>query len=663
MIFKTLKLTNYGPFPGEQSINLQPISKDKPIILIGGMNGAGKTSILDAIQLLFFGKRANCTGRKPLSYSNYLKECIHKGAVNEKASIELVFERWTGGEKEKIEITREWFQNKLEIKESLFVKRNGENDRFLSSSWNDVVEGYLPFGVSHLFFFNGEKIKELADTTESASIIRTAIHSLLGADIIDKLIADLHTLERKKSISLLSANQKSIIEKFRKAILDLEEQKSQYELDKEKQQKCVNSLHKQLKRINRVFVNEGGEIFEKRKALETEYINMKEKFQNIENEMRMASAGALPLLFAVELIEQSVSQAEKELDIQLQKNVITLLDKRDKFLIDSLQENTNLDKQQLNNVKTYLAEDVAKRSSIANANTYIELSGSDTQKILYQHMEIIPKQHTSTLDLLGQYEILEKQITNLEREISAVPEEDKIAKILDKREVIKIALNKAETMLLNTNKTLIEMDNKISIAQLSLATQIKKLVQFDFDNEDSQRIVASSISSREILNTFRKHLIKKNLSKIEKLAFESSTELFRKSNLITKISIHEENYSLSLEDSDNNPLYNAKLSEGERQLLAVSLLWGLAKASEYPLPAIIDTPLGRLDSSHRIRLVEKYFPKASHQVILLSTDEEVTNKFYKKMEPWISRTYHLEHQKGSNQTLIKDGYFPWFRRK
>ena len=65
------------------------------------------------------------------------------------------------------------------------------------------------------------------------------------------------------------------------------------------------------------------------------------------------------------------------------------------------------------------------------------------------------------------------------------------------------------------------------------------------------------------------------------------------------------------------------MSAGEKQLLAISLLWGLARVSEKHLPVAIDTPLARLDSSHRQNLIERYFPTASHQVILLSTDTEI----------------------------------------
>jgi DNA sulfur modification protein DndD len=100
-----------------------------------------------------------------------------------------------------------------------------------------------------------------------------------------------------------------------------------------------------------------------------------------------------------------------------------------------------------------------------------------------------------------------------------------------------------------------------------------------------------------------------------------------------------------------------RLSAGERQLLAVSLLWGLAKASRRPLPAIIDTPLGRLDSSHRRHLVERYFPHASHQVLLLSTDEEIGGEYLDAIRPSVGHSYLLEFNEAERSSTVKPGYF------
>jgi len=101
----------------------------------------------------------------------------------------------------------------------------------------------------------------------------------------------------------------------------------------------------------------------------------------------------------------------------------------------------------------------------------------------------------------------------------------------------------------------------------------------------------------------------------------------------------------------------APLSEGEKQVFAISVLWGLAQASPRPLPAIIDTPMARLDSQHRHHLINRYFPNASHQVIILSTDTEVDQDFYGALQPHITRAYHLDYDENEKVTTAREGYF------
>ena len=85
---------------------------------------------------------------------------------------------------------------------------------------------------------------------------------------------------------------------------------------------------------------------------------------------------------------------------------------------------------------------------------------------------------------------------------------------------------------------------------------------------------------------------------------------------------------------------------------------GWPRRPDRPLPTAIDTPLGRLDSGHRGHLVERYFPFASHQVLLLSTDEEIAGDYLERLSPWIGRIYALEFDDAAGATRISEGYFP-----
>lgn len=161
----------------------------------------------------------------------------------------------------------------------------------------------------------------------------------------------------------------------------------------------------------------------------------------------------------------------------------------------------------------------------------------------------------------------------------------------------------------------------------------------------------------------KEYLRRATAEKIDRLSAhitESFRYLLRKRTLVERVQIDPESFHITLFDADGQSISKHRLSEGEKQIFAISVLWGLAQASPRPLPAIIDTPMARLDSEHRSHLVERYFPNASHQVIILSTDTEVDESFYESLAPSIARAYHLQYDDDRKMTVGEEGYF-WSR--
>ena len=110
-------------------------------------------------------------------------------------------------------------------------------------------------------------------------------------------------------------------------------------------------------------------------------------------------------------------------------------------------------------------------------------------------------------------------------------------------------------------------------------------------------------------------------------------------------------------DSDGKEVNKSSLSAGEKQLMVISLLWALALCSKKKLPVIIDTPLSRLDSAHRVSLIQTYFPQASEQTIILSTDSEIDKNYYEIMKDNIGDEFTLIYDDETKSTTIKKGYF------
>ena len=169
------------------------------------------------------------------------------------------------------------------------------------------------------------------------------------------------------------------------------------------------------------------------------------------------------------------------------------------------------------------------------------------------------------------------------------------------------------------------------------------------------RFLSHSENARNVMTHFKQEVIRRHISHIEELVLSSYHLLLRKQSLIGKLTIDPETYCIALQDAAYNPLPPERLSKGEQQLLAIAILWGLARASGKALPIAVDTPLGRLDSSHRINLVDHYFGCASHQALLFSTDEEIAGNYLQKLRPQISRSYILAYDDNTCSTTVREG--------
>ncbi|WP_310414615.1 DNA sulfur modification protein DndD, partial [Chamaesiphon sp. OTE_8_metabat_110] len=200
-----------------------------------------------------------------------------------------------------------------------------------------------------------------------------------------------------------------------------------------------------------------------------------------------------------------------------------------------------------------------------------------------------------------------------------------------------------------------ELDRVITKTRQELATYTETNISLKND----RHIIDSIAKVKATLEVFKVKLTLKKINKLENEVTECFRYLLHKSELVQRVTIDSSTFALTLHDREGKLLPKNRLSAGEKQLLAIALLWGLARVSGRQLPIAIDTPLGRLDSSHRTNLIERYFPAASQQVILLSTDTEVAETEVTNLRERgaITREYTLEHNSSEQRTQVRSGYF------
>ena len=656
MLLREIVLHNFGGYRGRHSVDVTPPSPDRPVILFGGLNGAGKTTLLDAMQLALYGKRARCAGRGNLGYDDYLLACINRSALaGEGAALELCFDATFDGGTSTFRVHRSWEPSGNGVRDHLMVSRDGIDSMLLTERWDEIVEEIMPLDISSLFFFDGEKIEAFADPERAGRVIATAVDSLLGLNLLERLTVDLVALERRKRSITADTTTRT-------RLADLESQVAAARADRAYalQTKAArlndgDRAEAALRKARQAFRQSGGELFERRGELEQRRAGLAERFAEVQHRLIDIASGPLPLRLVQPLLEQVGRERAIEQEAERAELLSEALAGRDEAMLDAV--GAALSKTARSRLERFLEADRATRAKQADVARHLVLPESFDQRLGFVLPAELDRAAECAGKLLASREALEAEIDEVDRTLAAVPAEDAIAALSrecdERRQVLaeaKAHYSLAVDAYESANKTVIDRETAMQRGYRDASATVAA-------EEDAVRIVEHSAKVRGTLDRFRSGLLDRHLSRIEAVVLDSLRRLLRKQQLVSDLRLDPETFALALYDRDGSPASADRLSAGERQLLAIALLWGLARISGRRLPTIIDTPLGRLDSTHRRLIVERYFPNASHQVLLLSTDEEIDSSLLEVLRPKIGRTYELRYDDGTSSTSIVDGYF------
>ncbi|WP_433562289.1 DNA sulfur modification protein DndD [Nocardia sp. CA-151230] len=654
MLLHKLTLQDFGAYRGTQTLTLTT-TPQQPIVLIGGMNGCGKTTLLDALQLVLYGPRARCSGRIGRSYETYLRECINRRAdPTIGAAVELEFSVTEEGVENVYHLRRAWASTGKGLSEYVDVQINNKPSKVISDSWADHVEDLLPLEIGSLFFFDGEKIESLADPERASAVIESAVHSLLGVNVVQQLRADLLSLQRRQKLTGEEEQATREIRELEKAHAEAHRSVADANLRTAAVQSELDLAKKALKKAERAFERDGGDLYERRRELHARQDEIKKSYAVVEESLVGLAAGPLPLLLLSDQIADVHKQAILEKDAQDSAQVVQVLEDRDKAILDRLCAVMSTD--ELTSLSSYLQDDRLRREHVANTEQVLGLNADGHAQLLAVD-QVLAHETRRARELLGQAQEHTTSLAGLDQQLEGVPDESVIAtRIADLEE----ARGSVARLTAAKKAAASEYENKKNQvagieAQLKRAheTRVEALIRAD----EVKRIIDHCERQREILGKYGTALLNRHVNQLEVAVLSSFTTLMRKQGLISDLRIDTERFQLTLMGDDDTEIDPARLSAGERQLLAVSLLWGLARVAGNWLPSVIDTPLGRLDSRHREHLVDRYFPNASHQVLLLSTDEEIDENLLQRLKPHLSHTYTLAHDDTTFSTSVQPGYW------
>jgi DNA sulfur modification protein DndD len=653
MIINKLMLENFGLYAGKHEFDLAP-KRDKNIILIGGQNGNGKTTFFDAIRLCLYGSRIIEGPFKKKNYEKFLIEKIHKNSrknidINF-ARIELEFQYSTLGELEYYKVVRSWKKLNGGVVESFSVEKNNDLLELDPEQWQEFVSGLIPPGLTKLFFFDGEKLQNLAGDLKGGDQLGDSFDALMGIDLVEKLMADLK-IYSSKNLKVLSSEDKGKLAGLEKRREKESECISDIFIIKAGLRVKIDQINLSIEKLNEKISSEGGSFAMKKDELELKIKNYENNLLEIEDEMRLVCAGRLPFVFSSNLnnkLKESLSEEEK---VRKNKNFSeSVKEKFDSLDVKKIMNN-KFSSKDIGNILENVKKEFTKDIFVGDKKAIHGFSEVEIRKINILIDMAVSEDKGRFLELSKKYESLLGKINKMQREVKFAPEESAIKPYFDKL----IDLNR-ELGYRESEINSLEEDVRLKEFEIErINREIKKI-------DDRSKFKKNLINKAKIVEKVQKVLGRyseefKSL-KIKEFSEEfikSFNFLMRKKDLCSKIVVDPKNYEVTLFNSSNEKIPRRMLSAGEKQIYALAVLWTLTKISKRPLPFIIDTPMGRLDKEHRDSFVLDFLPKAGQQLIILSTNSEIDVEYAKKLSPFLAKKIILEYADGETKPV--KGYF------
>ncbi|MFT3868427.1 MAG: DNA sulfur modification protein DndD [Nibricoccus sp.] len=487
----------------------------------------------------------------------------------------------------------------------------------------------------------------------AASMLTTAINTLLGIDLVDRLEKDLVVYERDISKDQHGGQGSSELTQREAKHVSFQEELRNLLFEKGKLQNETDQLQKRVEKEEANFRRQGGDLFARRKELGAQRESARAQLDRIEHEMREIAAGVAPLLIVNAQVADVCNQAQREESAEQQRLMLAELEKRDRAILRA----ASFPAAAQNKLDALFSADRKRREHTTKIECFLNLDKSAIQSLERITPSVFEEIRKRCSKLTREYAQLNEQVMRIDETLARVPDEAAIAQASEELAIAQKNLVKKQVESSMLTEQIEKMRRLVEEQERAIANILEQNVIESAAKDDASRKIKFAAKVRETMKQFRIRVLERKIKQIENLILESFQQLVRKKDFVSAIKIDPKTYRMTLYRETGHELHADRLSAGERQLLAISTLWGLARASGRPLPTIIDTPLGRLDSHHRSNLVENYFPYASHQVIILSTDEEIGSKHLATLHSRITRTFELSYSPETQSTAVVPGYF------
>ena len=716
MKINKLVLKNFRSYEEETTFDFST-TKEKNIILVGGKNGAGKSTIFEAIKLCIYGPMAYKYQGFNSSYISRIKSNINNNSLKNDtvdAFVSIDIELSESTEKNTYTLVRQWTFKDKKLDEKFLVYKNftiTPLDKEELNYFENYITSIISPKIFEFFFFDGEHLSEFFIGKNSNTHLKQSLLSLCNFDTFDVLKNTIISTARS------SKNANDEIELAKENYLSLENQLSELNSKEEtisaefkEISNKLEDLQQQKITLEKDFRKKGGVLAEERDFLNSKTIELETKRSLINQNIKDFCNDMLPFLMVKNQITNLEKQLKTESDNLLYSQLKSKLNTQYiKSLLLNKIESSSLDEIAIT-VSEALIDDIKPNSYEENFKMIHNLSNDESNSLYSLINNILDFDTSYILNSFKEYRDIAHELSNIRTKLNSSLEDEalniyitdignlsnKIGHLSESKNLlnnsldeIKLKINEVTSErdkskskyidLLQSNKVvdmsanLILMlddiiktltENKTKEIQDNFMYIFKKIIQkdnfidfIDIDNNFNASLYINKMySSLELENLIENIGYDEIERKFGRLFIDDLFNLYNvenKSELLNSIKTSTQSAFLTLRTKVDINGF----SSGEKQIYILCLYWALLKASDIEIPFIIDTPYARIDETHRNNITSEYLSTISDQVIILSTNTEIDEKAYREIKPKLNGEYLIKYDDKNRKTIQREGYF------
>ncbi len=664
MKIKKIHVENYKTYKA-LDLDLE-VTDDRPIVLIGGGNGCGKTTLFDAIYHALYGLNIKDARQFEELFNAGVKN--ESGLLNKHIVLEITFSGMVLNQEQQYKLKRAYMLADNRVLESVTLNMGGNQFSYGSGTpqsqksqneetVNKIIAANLPAELSNYFLFDAMKTSDLVKEEQINKLIMKNINSVMGFNKYAQL--------RKVSDAMLAEKKAERLEN--------ENQRNEYShLNDEKQQEMDN-LQKLEDEYTAAlnYANDNKSEYEQLKEGRSNDDVTKDKMHRLEETFTKYSK-------AEKDYRQDADLMTKDLETKV------IFPKLADVIKTEIEVILNA-KKDLTIARGYILNDsqidaVTKDIVRIVEQLYVESGTIDVAKVALEFKKLqkdgieIEDSYSflNTIDI----EVLEKLVHSAyenpfilldERREALNSEYSDMPRRKEQYEDYRKLLSGSDYSILEkyeaNAKRIEELKIEISQKKDYIEDLKKKISKFDYDIPqipDPQYDMLCKLP--EFFKGLSSKLLRAKKSSIERMMREQlNINLVVYAGVVGRVELsagNDDDISFKIYHKDGNEIYLSQLNAGAKQTVMQVLLKVLYNLGDYEPPVMIDTVMGVLDKESREVILESYFPDLAHQTILLSTDTEITTeRDFSKIQAYVSKTYTLHRDKEKQCTIVSDDYF------